>query len=124
MTAQKRTRRVNTKKQTIEQFKSWIEGIEELQPDGWHPDDKQWKLIRSRIDRIIEPEAVSSPERRMQDVSSISPYITPPPQVPAGVPAGEIIGGEPDSAALLRPGTPDNPSKTPNVDGSFKTPFA
>lgn len=42
-------------KQTLNEFRAWLQGVEEMQDDDWIPSIEQWKLIRDRIDNIIEP---------------------------------------------------------------------
>lgn len=127
-----RSKKTNIKKQTIGQFKAWIEGVEELQSNDWCPDANQWNLIRSRIDRIVDPElertiADLDPRRSQFGVGIVQPQLiaagipTSPP-VSGGVPNGEIVNKT--SAAMLQHGTPENPKKTPNVEGNFGSPFA
>lgn len=41
---------------SLERFKSWLEGVEEMQEDGWHPSAAQWKTIRDKFDLIREEE--------------------------------------------------------------------
>jgi hypothetical protein len=43
-----------SKTQTLGEFKSWLEGVEEMQADNWAPDLTQWRRIRERIDNIVE----------------------------------------------------------------------
>jgi hypothetical protein len=46
-------------KQTLNEFRAWLQGVEEMQEDGWIPSIDQWKLIRDRIDNITEPTPVA-----------------------------------------------------------------
>lgn len=39
---------------TVEMFKMWLEGVEEMQKLGWHPTATQWKTIRSKIDMLLD----------------------------------------------------------------------
>jgi hypothetical protein len=50
-----------TKQMTLQEFKAWLEGIEEVQPANWHPTIEQWKLIRDRIEHI-KIEQVQQPQ--------------------------------------------------------------
>lgn len=53
--AGKRASKTKSKKQyTLSEFKAWLEGIEELQPDDWSPDASQWKTIREKLLNITE----------------------------------------------------------------------
>ncbi len=45
---------------SLEQFRSWLQGVEDMQPDDWIPNAEQWKRIREKIDQVdglIEPSA-------------------------------------------------------------------
>jgi len=46
------TYKAKTKRITLVEFRAWLEGVEELQPDNWAPNAEQWKLIRAKIDSI------------------------------------------------------------------------
>jgi hypothetical protein len=37
---------------TIIEFKAWIEGVEQMQPSDWVPNDVQWKIIRERMEKL------------------------------------------------------------------------
>ena len=39
-----------SKKTTLENFRSWLEGVEEMQGDDWVPTMEHWKKIRDKID--------------------------------------------------------------------------
>ena len=41
-----------TKTITLENFRSWLEGVEEMQEEDWVPSAAQWKTIRKKIDSI------------------------------------------------------------------------
>lgn len=46
---------------TLDQFRSWLQGVEDMQTDDWAPNADQWKVIREKIDLIIlKDELVSS----------------------------------------------------------------
>lgn len=45
-----------TKPITLKEFKMWLQGVEEMQADGWVPDARQWTRIREKIDQILEEE--------------------------------------------------------------------
>lgn len=55
-----------TKKMTLQEFKAWLEGIEEVQPANWHPTIEQWKLIRDRIEHIVVVEAPATQVQYVQ----------------------------------------------------------
>lgn len=39
---------------TIEMFRMWLQGVEEMQKSGWHPTAAQWKTIREKIEQIAD----------------------------------------------------------------------
>ena len=41
-------------KQSLGEFKAWLSGVEEMQPESWSPDLSQWRKIRDKIDNIEE----------------------------------------------------------------------
>lgn len=50
------------KKQSVKEFKAWLEGITEFQPNDWCPSAEQWKTIKDKIgnlqDEIIVKEQI------------------------------------------------------------------
>jgi hypothetical protein len=46
--------RIKKKVISIQEFKAWLEGVEEMQGSTWIPDAKQWKRIRQKINQIHE----------------------------------------------------------------------
>lgn len=77
----------------ISEFKAWLEGAEELQPEDWVPSESQWKRIRAKIDEIDEPEPAveyrtQQPAPPQQPVMDSPPPVVnnnPPPGPPPGV---------------------------------------
>lgn len=82
-----------TKKISLIEFKAWLDGIEEMQPEGWSPNAEQWKTIRNKFDLIEIPK-----EKKVNNQSQIAPAPTRPlprrPSIPAPPPVG---GGIPES---------------------------
>lgn len=122
------TRRKATKNKQVSllEFRAWLEGVEELQPSDWCPTLDQWKLIRTKIDNIIEPE----PEVIVQQVVNNSTGVpvrntvvdnappvgvTAPPVIPSSVPAGPVTEPSPEAANMLTGGN-DGKRHTPNID--------
>ena len=82
---------------TINDFKMWISGIEEMQEDSWSPSPSQWRRIREKIDLIIvevkhvesQPQSSNPYER-----AYVAPISTPAsaferaPVLSVGVPSG------------------------------------
>jgi len=75
------------KKCTLKEFRAWLEGIEEIQPDSWSPDATQWNMIRQKIGSI-ELEVVEKVIEKRVNVpvhgaplppaAGLAPVITPP----------------------------------------------
>lgn len=128
-------------KQTLSEFKAWLEGVEELQPDNWAPNHDQWQLIRGRINGIVEPvpEVVKAPAPQ-QPVNPMAPrpqpvnpaYAAPP--VPSSVPSGPVVkthdgtayAPAPQESAPQMTTGDGGRSKTPNIDttdGSYESSF-
>jgi len=103
---------------TLEQFRAWLEGVEEMQEEGWAPDVRQWTKIRERIDMIQ-----STPSQPQQVVHAPQPTqqtFFPPPQQSVFEPQGE-----PPPKVKLNPQAPiaDDPTgkipvKTPDIDST------
>lgn len=70
----------NTEKTiSVREFRMWLQGVEEMQDDGWTPSPQQWKRIREKVDNIA-------------DVPTQSPSPTPSPQpVQYATPAGPVV---------------------------------
>lgn len=44
---------------TISEFKQWLSGVEDMQPDDWVPDSGQWAKIRAKIECLADDEWVA-----------------------------------------------------------------
>lgn len=119
------------KRITLSEFRAWLQGVEELQTAGWSPNAEQWKLIRDKIDAIVEskmqvveqqvhvpnngprPQFQQQPHYQPQ-YSGPVPFIPPPPPVPGGVPADGVVTGVAPRLGTLPPvegtGGPGGPS--------------
>ena len=123
MTIKKKTRRTSNKKVSLNEFKAWLEGIEELQPRDWAPNSDQWKTIRNKIKLIEESEPVVS--QVLQPVPQLAPV---PQQSAFSVPNNPAPTVEqvplPSNAGVIPSNKPT--IKTPNLDtsdGSFNSAF-
>ncbi len=114
-------------KQTLAEFRAWLLGVEELQPENWSPNRDQWLLIRTRIDKIIEPEpdiihvqqGLPSPNKPVEQ--SLPPGMISVPPAVGGVPQGTLVENNSKPTALATApempqgqGTPH--SVTANID--------
>lgn len=127
----KRTKK--SKKITLGEFKAWLEGIEDLQPDDWCPDLSQWKLIKEKIKSIDHVEYVDTVEntRRYPGTNPPPnrpkgpPPVNPPqiplaPPVPSSIPSGEFeIGNMKVPRTTTNTGEQTNAGKSATSLGSF-----
>lgn len=122
------------KKYTLSEFKAWLDGIEEIQPATWSPDATQWKMIRDKINGIVE-EVIEV------EVPVPAPQVAPAPQIPQGpiprnaAPAVDN-GWTPPAAPAFAPSEPTltsaakaalagntlPPELMPDASGKVKTP--
>lgn len=113
------------KKITVKEFRMWLEGVEEMQEDGWTPSPAQWTRIREKIDTINDDvqQTFTQPAFR---APAAMPGPTMNPGMPA-VPAGpSMLGGVPPAL----PAAPQAPQhglfgnsgkvKTPDIDTQNK----
>lgn len=45
---------------TLDQFRSWLQGVEDMQTEDWAPNADQWKVIREKIDLIVLREELTA----------------------------------------------------------------
>jgi len=121
MTTKKKKRTIKKKSYTLKEFQAWLTGIEEIQPDDWHPTSDQWKLIRERMNGIIADVEIVEREIEIPVPVPIQPpfgagQATPvvPPQMPTHMaPPGSVTAPvnppivpqhdiSPAAAAILR----------------------
>jgi len=115
------------KRVTLNEFKAWLDGVEELQPDDWTPTAQQWVLIRAKIDNIVEQKSTTvitnAPTVQQPTQHQIQGFV-PPPDV-GGIPPGQVVDMTPEAKALLTPGA-NNKQTTPNIDtadGNYSSSF-
>lgn len=131
--------RKRKQKQTLKEFRAWLQGVEELQPENWSPNSDQWKLIRDKIDGIVVEKQIVEKIINNSVTTSPQPALRALPAAPAvGVPAGMVppppASGVPPADVQMTPAARQmlNPSasekaKTPDMDtsdGNVSSPFA
>lgn len=102
----------------------WLEGVEEMQPEGWSPDKRQWDRIREKINQLEAPAA--APQYSQPQFSPQQYQYREEPQLDPNRQVQFAGGGLPRAAAPPAPNnqlfgnsdTPGVPSRTPNVDTS------
>jgi len=139
--------RKRVKKQTLAEFRAWLSGVEELQPEDWAPNATQWKTIREKMDHISEPKNYGDTDMLQKLIEAMNqqkqpaghpgnPYaghprhppagFVPPPMPPAGVPAGEVDVAPAAAELGAAPPPPMPPAQPvdltevakPNIDSS------
>ena len=52
---------------TLDEFKAWLQGVEDMQEEGWSPNELQWSKIRSKIFLVIssapKPQVVNNAQQ-------------------------------------------------------------
>ena len=115
---------------TVKEFKMWLQGVEEMQPDGWSPDQRQWAKIRAKIDIITEAESIEPVPAKYA-----TPYIAPrfgPDVAPSNAGTQPVTAPVMPRALLVQPaqlagpfanGDGQTPVKTPNIDTGVGKPY-
>jgi len=115
------------KRITLSEFRAWLQGVEELQSGGWSPNAEQWKLIRDKIDLIVESKTQvveqqlinpqGGPRPQFQPPRPSGPgFIPPPPPVPGGIPVDAVFSGVAPRLGNLPPADGDG---SPGGSSSF-----
>lgn len=109
---------------TIKEFKMWLQGVEEMQPEDWTPDSRQWARIRQKINSIVDAPPASQQPGVGQVIGYRDPYAQPSVQpgpvqmAPGGLSRPSGIAPAPNNALFGNADSPTVPVKTPNVDSS------
>lgn len=144
----KMARKKAVKKYTLAEFKAWLEGVEEIQPNDWHPDLDQWRMIREKIGGIVvppPPPIIRQPAEPTSQHVPVRPAMIPRPGQmvdPSVLPVtGDTppsgAGGAPDMTPAAKAALsgklpneiatdPTHGSKTPNIDtmdGNYNSSF-
>jgi hypothetical protein len=119
---------------TVKEFRMWLEGVEEMQADGWVPDARQWQRIRDKINTVSTastPVSVTTTGSGGGGNAPVRPnapmYDVPPVVYPAGP---SLLSGAvnmnrqaPAAPETVNPlfstsSMPMMPGRTPDVDTS------
>jgi hypothetical protein len=111
---------------TVTDFRSWLEGVEDMQGDDWSPSLEQWKKIRSKIELLEEvdlEEIISSVKTAtVPTPTQTTGYInTPQGPIPRPAPFPTAPSFLEDPAAQPKL-TTVMPSRPNSIIGSSKTP--
>jgi hypothetical protein len=117
---------------TLDTFRAWLSGVEEMSDDDWHPNKTQWDRIRSKIDLIVETKSASAPMPmyppgvRSVGSPAVASIALPPEafQAPREIP-GMVSAATPDfippPSRMEMPAM--MPPSTPVISGSYKSSF-
>jgi hypothetical protein len=124
---------------SLEKFRAWLEGVEEMQDEGWTPTPAQWLKIRAKIDLIenvpVQPtqqpiyrggvQPTQQPTQQMELPESALDIPISNPTAPVG-PAPAAYG-RPAGPVATFDGNNAIPVKTPNLEaspnGEYKSAF-
>lgn len=115
---------------TLDKFKAWLEGVEEMQDDNWFPTAVQWNKIREKIDLIGDGLNGYVPVQVARQQPAVQQNMVVPPQsalddgyhpiseghTQADPPSEYGRPNGPTSSFTGEPGAP--PVTTPNIDTS------
>lgn len=62
------------KKQSVKEFKAWLEGVTEFQPTDWCPSAEQWSTIKEKIGNLQDEIIV----KETNVLSNLSPPLNQP----------------------------------------------
>ena len=105
------------KTMTVSEFKFWLEGVEEMQSDGWSPDKRQWDRIREKINQLETTQA--TPVAQVPSVAYREP-VDPNRPIQYANSGLQHIAAQPTNNPLLASseGPTASPIRTPNIDSS------
>lgn len=52
--AEKPQQLASKKKLSLNEFRAWLSGVEEMQDENWTPNSGQWRTIRAKIEEVID----------------------------------------------------------------------
>jgi len=114
---------------SLTDFKSWLQGVEDMQENGWVPSATQWKKIREKIDSIevttIQNNVPTGPQYRAPTTpipAQASAFDGQPFPIPTPSPSNRMT-------TFVPPPVPQHfmTPKTPDIDtsgGNYVTNFA
>lgn len=110
----------------IDTFKSWLQGVEDMQPDDWCPSIEQWRKIRQKIDLLEGPDETYLNQPAAQPLIPAHPVYRQ--ATPIDTPQSTLLD-QPKPRPMLQPAHPptslDAKPSDSNVlpDGSFQSTF-
>jgi hypothetical protein len=107
---------------SVSEFRSWLEGVEDMQGDGWSPSLEQWKKIRNKIEMLEEidyEELIKNSNINIPN-SNTTQYVSSSTQMPMRTTPSFI--DELGSNAKVTTMMPIAPHPPNSIIGSVKTP--
>lgn len=102
------------KKLSLNEFRAWLSGVEEMQDESWTPSPTQWRTIRTKIEEVIDPVQQQQRTRYVDEGYDERPM---GPIRPAGPSA--FTAPLPATPAVTVPGMSGS-TKTADIDTSKK----
>lgn len=60
-------KRTKAKKITLSEFKTWLAGVQSMQPKDWHPSKENWDMILGQIanitETVVEKQVIVQPDK-------------------------------------------------------------
>lgn len=127
-----------TKPISIKEFLYWLQGVEEMQTDGWTPDARQWERIRAKInliDTASVPQLLRDTRGFPPDMEAVFPPLNGNPPASAPIPSSLNMPVVPPQSRVRSTTTPGGlpvsmggvpvavPVKTPDIDTSHGKPY-
>jgi hypothetical protein len=118
---------------SLNDFRSWLQGVEDMQDDNWTPTSTQWIKIRQKIDCIEQQASLPNPPVYPTGVRTAS-FQSPQPSImeqqfipaPAPMPFPSPTTGRVSTFIPPPPPAHFDSTKTPDIDtstGEYKPAF-
>ena len=140
-------KRTKAKKITLSEFKTWLAGVQSMQPADWHPSKENWDMILDQISNItetvVEKEVIVKQAAPIQQPAphGINPAVDPnnpanaailesrrPPPPQTQMPPSSIpMGSRPPATVKMGKPTGDHGGlavEIPNGDDGYESSFS
>lgn len=99
---------MSDKKITVNEFKNWLSGVTDFQPEDWSPDLNQWKKILAKIEELddvqpVVPKATTVLEAEPIAVAAVAQTNEPPVTNPENKKKSPIVHLDDDEGVDLPP---------------------
>lgn len=97
------------KKLSLNEFRAWLSGVEEMQDESWTPSATQWRTIRAKIEEVMDVPVQQQQRTRYVDEGYDER------------PSGPIRPSGPSAFSAPQPMQQQAPAPVPGMDGKIKT---